>query len=166
MTATQTFADFLNAHQPTTATIANLCADLVSSWAGDKDVDTIYSELIGNAKDTGAVDMMLYQLEGDAEYAENVALLILSSAWNYPELAASIRELLASGEAEITGSSLDRRLALADLYGMYLLARNNAQAREVAYRDSSGRIKTHMVESEFPVARLFDAVREQYAAVM
>ena len=166
MSTAETFADFLNAHQPSAEKIANLCVDLVSSWAGGKDTDTIYSELISNAKDTGSVDLMLYQLEGDAEYAENVALLILSSAWNYPELAASMQEFMASGEADITGSSLDRHLALADLYGMYLLARHNAQAKEVAYRDSSGQIKTHSVESEFPVAKLFDAVRDQYAAMM
>lgn len=166
MSTNQSFADFLNAYQPSAEQIANLCVDLVSSWAGDKDVDAIYSDLINNAKDAGAVDLMLYQLEGDAEYAENVALLILSSAWNYPELVTTIRELMESGEADITGSSLDRRLALADLYGMYLLARHGAQAREVAYRDDAGQIKTHVVESSFPVAQLFDSVREQYAAMM
>ena len=135
------------------------------SWSGDKSSETIYSELIGNAKDTGAVDTMLYQLEGDPEYAENVALLILSSAWNYPELAAAINQLMTSPSAG-ADASLSRNLALADLYGMYLLARNNAQAREVAYRDDSGQIKTHVVDSEFPTAKLFDSVRDQYAALM
>lgn len=166
MTTTATFADFLNANQPTADKIANLCVDLVSSWAGGKDADDIYGELIGNAKEPGAVDSMLYQLEGDPEYAENVALLILSSAWNYEELAAAIEESLQSGEADKVGASLGRRLALADLYGMYLLARNNAQASEVAYRDSSGQIKVHRVESAFPAARLFESVRDQYAAMM
>ena len=108
---------------------------------------------------------MLYQLEGDPEYAENVALLILSSAWNYPELAATINRLASSGAADVTGS-LDRNLALADLYGMYLLARHNAQAKEVAYRAADGKIKSHTVSSEFPVAKLFDSVRDQYAAML
>ena len=54
-----------------------------------------------------------------------------------------INELLTSGAADVTDSSLDRNLALADLYGMYLLARNNAQGKEVAYRDADGKIKTH-----------------------
>lgn len=165
MTTATTFADFLNTTEPDAATIANLCVDLVRSWAGDLDSDDIYRELISNAKDTGAVDLMLYQLEGDPEYAENVALLILSSAWNYPELAAAMQEIVQSGAAGAADSSLDRHLALANLYGMYLLARNNAQAKEVAYRDSSGAIKTHVVESEFPAARLFETVRDQYAAM-
>ena len=162
----RSFSEFLNQYHPEPSLIANLCADLVSSWAGGKDADAIYSELIGNAKDTGAVDLMLYQLEGDPEYAENVALLILSSAWNYPELAATIEEILQSGEAGVADSGLGRRLALADLYGMYLLARNSAQASEVAYRDESGQIKVHQVQSEFPAARLFESVRDLYAAMM
>lgn len=166
MTNAATFADFLTAYHPDPAKIANLCVDLVRSWAGDLDSDAIYRELISNAKDTSAVDLMLYQLEGDPKYAENVALLILSSAWNYPELAAAMQEIMQSGAADVADSSLDRRLALAELYGMYLLARNNAQAREVAYRDSTGEIKIHLVESEFPAARLFEAVRDQYAAMI
>lgn len=160
------FADFLNHYNPSPEKIASLCVDLVRSWSGDKDLDAIYQELLGNAKDTGAVDEMLYQLEGDPEYAENVALLILSSAWNYPELAGQINQLFTSGAADTADSSLDRNLALADLYGMYLLARNNAQAQEVAYRDADGKIKTHTVSSEFPVAKLFDSVRDQYAAML
>jgi hypothetical protein len=160
------FADFLNTYKPSPETIANLCVDLVRSWAGNKDLDAIYADLLSNAKDAGAVDVMLYQLEGDPVYAENVALLILSSAWNYPELAAEINRLLASGEANKTDSGLDRTLALADLYGMYLLARNGAQAREVAYRAADGAIKTRTVEQEFPVAKLFESVRDQYAAML
>jgi hypothetical protein len=160
------FADFLNHYNPTPQTIASVCVDLVRSWAGDKDLDAIYQDLLANAKDTGAVDQMLYQLEGDPEYAENVALLVLSSAWNYPELAGQINRLITSGAANVTDSSLDRSLALADLYGMYLLARNNAQGKEIAYRDADGKIKTHAVSSEFPVAKLFDSVRDQYAAML
>jgi hypothetical protein len=160
------FADFLNHYSPSPEKIAHLCVDLVRSWAGDKDLDDIYRDLLSNAKDTGAVDQMLYQLEGDPEYAENVALLILSSAWNYPELAAQINKLLTSGAADVTDSSLDRNLALADLYGMYLLARNNAQGKEVAYRDADGKIKSHAMSGEFPVAKLFESVRDQYAAML
>lgn len=160
------FADFLNHYNPSPEQIASLCVDLVRSWAGDKGLDAIYQDLLGNAKDAGAVDQMLYQLEGDPVYAENVALLILSSAWNYPELAGSINKLLTSGTAGVTDSSLDRNLALADLYGMYLLARNNAQAKEVAYRDADGQFKSHVVGSKFPVAKLFDSVRDQYAAML
>lgn len=160
------FSDFLNHYNPSPETIASLCVDLVRSWAGDKDLDDIYKDLLANAKDTGAVDQMLYQLEGDPEYAENVALLILSSAWNYPELAAQINNLLTSGAADVADSSLDRNLALADLYGMYLLARNNAQGKEVAYRDADGKIKSHAMSGEFPVAKLFESVRDQYAAML
>lgn len=160
------FADFLNAYNPSPETIAGLCVGLVRSWAGDKGLDAIYADLLSNAKDARGVDSMLYQLEGDPVYAENVALLILSSAWNYPELAAQINRLLTSGEADEAGSSLDRNLAIADLYGMYLLARNNAQAKEVAYRTADGTIKTHVVEQEFPAAKLFDSVRDQYAAML
>ena len=160
------FADFLNHYSPSPEKIANLCVDLVRSWAGDKDLDDIYKDLLGNAQDSGAVDQMLYQLEGDPEYAENVALLILSSAWNYPELASQINQLLTSGAADVTDGSLDRNLALADLYGMYLLARNNAQGKEVAYRDTDGKIKSHAMSGEFPVAKLFESVRDQYAAML
>ena len=55
---------------------------------------------------------------------------------------------------------------LADLYGMYLLARNNAQGKEVAYRDADGKIKSHAMSGEFPVAKLFESVRDQYAAML
>jgi hypothetical protein len=166
VTSAATFADFLNTYNPSPEKVASLCVDLVRSWAGDKDVDAIYADLLGNAKDASAVDLMLYQLEGDPEYAENVALLILSSAWNYPELANAMDQLITSGAADVTDSSLDRNLALADLYGMYLLARNNAQAKEVAYRAADGTIKTHVVDKEFPAAKLFESVRDQYAAMM
>jgi hypothetical protein len=160
------FADFLNHYSPSPEKIASLCVDLVRSWAGDKALDDIYKDLLANAKDASAVDQMLYQLEGDPEYAENVALLILSSAWNYPELAAKINKLLTSGAADVADSGLDRNLALADLYGMYLLARNNAQGKEVAYRDADGKIKSHAMSGEFPVAKLFESVRDQYAAML
>jgi hypothetical protein len=160
------FADFLNTYNPSPEIIAGICVDLVRSWANGKELDAIYADLLSNAKDAGAVDLMLYQLEGDPAYAENVALLILSSAWNYPELAAEINRLLTSGEASITDSSLDRSLALANLYGMYLLARNNAQAKEVAYRAADGTIKTHSAEQEFSAAKLFESVRDQYAAML
>lgn len=160
------FADFLKHYNPSSDQIASLSVDLVRSWAGNKDLDAIYQELLSNAKDSRAVDQMLYQLEGDPTYAENVALLILSSAWHYPELAAEINRLVVGSEADATGSSLDRSLALADLYGMFLLARNNAQASEVAYRDTDGQLKTHPVGSEFPVAKLFDFARDQYAAML
>jgi hypothetical protein len=166
VTSAATFADFLNTQALDQDKLASLCVDLVRSWAGDKNLDDIYADLIGNAKDTGTVDLMLYQLEGDPAYAENVALLILSSAWNYPELQTAIKQILASGEADITAGSLDRNLALADLYGMFLLARHGAQAKEVAYRGEDGQIKTHVVDSEFPVAKLFESVRDQYAAMM
>ena len=166
MSNTSSFADFLNTYNPSPTEVAGLCIDLVGSWAGDMDMDEIYSELISNAKDTGAVDLMLYQLEGDPVYAENVALLILSSAWTYPELAASIRQSMERDEVDAAAGGLDRSLALADLYGMYLLARNDAKGREVAYRDETGAIQTHTVEREFPVSRLFDWVREQYAEMM
>jgi hypothetical protein len=166
VTSAATFADFLNTHDLDHDKLASLCVDLVQSWAGGKDLDDIYADLIGNAKDSGAVDNMLYQLEGDPVYAEDVALLILSSAWHYPELQQAIRDILASGEADMTGSQLDHNLALADLYGMYILARNNAQANEVAYRAPDGTIKVHVVDSEFPVARLFDSVRDQYTAML
>jgi hypothetical protein len=166
VTSAGTFADFLSTHDLDHDKLAGLCVDLVRSWAGDKDLDDIYADLLGNAKDAGAVDLMLYQLEGDPAYAENVALLILSSAWNYPELQEAIKEILASGEADIQAGSLDRNLALADLYGMFLLARHGASAKEVAYRDEDGQIKSQVVDSEFPVARLFESVRDQYAAMM
>jgi hypothetical protein len=166
VTSAGTFADFLSTQNLDRDKLANLCVDLVRSWAGDKDLDDIYADLLGNAKDASAVDLMLYQLEGDPTYAENVALLILSSAWNYPELQTAIKEILASGEADSTTGSLDRNLALADLYGMFLLARHGASAKEVAYRDADGKIKTHVVDSGFPVARLFESVRDQYAAMM
>lgn len=160
------FADFLKHYNPSADQIASLSVDLVRSWAGNKTLDAIYQELLTNAKDANAVDQMLYQLEGDPAYAENVALLILSSAWHYPELAAEINRLVAAGEANAAGSSQDRNLALADLYGMFLLARNNAQASEVAYRASDGQFKTYAAGSEFPVAKLFDFVRDQYGAML
>jgi hypothetical protein len=166
VTSAATFADFLNSQNLDHDKLASLCVDLVQSWAGGKDLDDIYAELITNAKDAGAVDNMLYQLEGDPLYAEDVALLILSSAWHYPELQDAIREILASGAPNVQDSSLDHNLALADLYGMYILARNQAQAREVAYRAPDGTIKVHVVEGEFPVAKLFDSVRDMYATML
>ncbi len=42
---------------------------------------------------------MLFQLKGDTLYAENAALIVLSAAWNYPELETQIRDLGAAAVA-------------------------------------------------------------------
>ena len=84
MTTSQPFAEFLNAQNASFDWIAWACMDYVAARAGDLKPDEMYGELIHKAKDTGGVDQMLYQLDGDRDYAEHSALLVLSAAWNDP----------------------------------------------------------------------------------
>jgi len=158
-----TLASSLNAHHADAALVSQVCVGLVRSWAGGKDRDDMYRELLTNAADSDGVDQIIYQLEGDPDYAENVALIVLSAAWNYPELQEEIRDLAKAAVASPrTVSSTE--LAQTVLYGMYLMARHGAEVKQIAYRTPQGAIQMQATAQEIPVAALFDAVREQYAA--
>ena len=101
------------------------------------------------------------QLGGDPAFAENAALIVLSAAWNYPELATAIKDLTA--KVAKTPQPVDQReLARTVLYGMYLMARDGAQVDEVSYRNSAGQFETVKIDREIPAALLFEAVRDQY----
>jgi hypothetical protein len=153
----------LNTYHADPALIAQVCVGLVRSWASGKDLDDMYRDLLRNATDPARVDQIVYQLEGDPEYAENVALIVLSAAWNYAELQEEIQWLAeAAVESPRTVSSTE--LAQTVLYGMYLMARHGAEVKQVAYRTPQGAIETKIVEQGVAAAALFDAVREQYGA--
>lgn len=163
MSNLSTLASSLNTHHADAALIAQVCVGLVRSWAGGKDLDDMYRDLLKNATDASKVDQIVYQLEGDPEYAENVALIVLSAAWNYPELQEEIQDLAtAAVESPRTVSSTE--LAQTALYGMYLMARHGAEIKQVAYRTPEGAIQMRAAEQGVAAAALFDAVRDQYAA--
>lgn len=158
-------ADSLNAHHADAALIAQLVVGLVRSWAGGKDLDDMYRDLLTNAADSASVDQFVYQLQGDAAYTEHVALIVLSAAWNYAELQEEIRDLAeAAIESPRTVSSTE--LAQTVLYGMYLMARHGARVKQVAHRTPQGAIEVQTVEQGMPAAMLFDAVREQYESTL
>lgn len=162
MTTLQPFAEFLNAQNASFDSIARACMDYVAARAGDLKPDEMYGELIHKAKDTGGVDQMLYQLDGDRDYAEHSALLVLSAAWNDPAQVEAIKQLDWSGAAV---DLIDlHQLGIAVLYGMYLLARSGGSSlREVTYRQPDGRIVTAKMDTAISSATLFEAVRDQYA---
>ena len=163
MSNLSTLASSLNTHHADAALIAQVCVGLVRSWAGGKDLDDMYRDLLKNATDASKVDQIVYQLEGDPEYAENVALIVLSAAWNYPELQEEIQDLAtAAVESPRTVSSTE--LAQTALYGMYLMARHGAEIKQVAYRTPEGAIQMRAAEQGVAAAARFDAVRDQYAA--
>lgn len=91
------------------------------SWAGGKDLDDMYHDLLRNAADSSSVDQVVYQLEGDPAYAENVALIVLSAAWNFPELQEEI-QWLAEAAVESPHVVSSTGLAQTVLYGMYLMS--------------------------------------------
>jgi hypothetical protein len=157
-----TIADFFSQQHATSATIGQVCIDLVRSWSGGKSTADMYRTLLENAKSPTDVDTMLYQLEGDPAYAENAALIVLSAAWNYPELAKEIEHLTAG--ATPGASASERELGETVLYGMYLMAQAGAQVEEVSYRNAAGALETVKIGQEIPAARLFDTVRDQYGA--
>ncbi len=161
MSSGSSLTDSLRARAADPAMISQVCVDLVSIWAGGKDSSAMYRELLTNARSAADVDQMLYQLEGDPGYAENAALIVLSAAWNYPELAAEIQELaMAAGASPQPVSTTE--LAQSVLYGMYLMAREGAQVEVVAYRNAQGQIETRQIDGGLSAAVLFDAVRDQY----
>jgi hypothetical protein len=155
----------LNTHHADPALIAQVCVGLVRSWAGGKDLDDMYRDLLRNAADSSSVDQIVYQLEGDPAYAENVALIVLSTAWNYPELQEEI-QWLAEAAVESPRTVTSTELAQTVLYGMYLMARHGAEIKQVAYRTPQGAIETKTVEQDMAAATLFDAVRDQYGAAL
>ena len=156
-------ASSLNTHHADPALIAQVCVGLVRSWAGGKDLDDMYRDLLRNAADSSSVDQVVYQLEGDPAYAENVALIVLSAAWNFPELQEEI-QWLAEAAVESPRVVSSTELAQTVLYGMYLMARHGAEIQQIAYRTPQGMIETKTVEQGVAAAALFDAVREQYGA--
>jgi hypothetical protein len=157
-----TIADFFNRQGASAETIAQVCIDLVRTWSGGMSVDAMYRTLLENAQSPNNVDNMLYQLEGDPAYAENAALIVLSAAWNYPELAKEIERLTSNVGAAT--SATERELGETVLYGMYLMARGGAQVKEVSYRNADGKLEAVKIGREIPAAQLFDAVRDQYGA--
>lgn len=163
MSNLSTLASSLNAHHADPALISQVCVGLVRSWAGGKDRDDMYRELLTNAADPAGVDQLIYQLEGDPDYAENVALIVLSAAWNYPELQTEIEGLAAAAMAsprEVDSTELAQTV----LYGMYLMARHGAEVKQIAYRTPQGDIQTQVAAQGVAAAGIFDAVRDQYAA--
>lgn len=163
MSNLSSLASSLNTYHADPALIAQVCVGLVRSWASGKDLDDMYRDLLRNAADSSSVDQIVYQLEGDPEYAENVGLIVLSAAWNYPELREEIQDLAAAAvESPRTVPSTE--LAQTVLYGMYLMARHGAVVNQVAYRTPQGAIETRVAEQGVAAAALFDTVREQYGA--
>ncbi len=163
MSNLSSLASSLNTHHADPALIAQVCVGLVRSWAGGKDLDDMYRDLLRNAADSSSVDQVVYQLEGDPAYAENVALIVLSAAWNFPELQEEI-QWLAEAAVESPRVVSSTELAQTVLYGMYLMARHGAEIQQIAYRTPQGMIETKTVEQGVAAAALFDAVREQYGA--
>ena len=161
MNSPQPFADYLNAQDIGFESIAQACMDYVMAYAGDLAPQEMYSELIHNAKDAGDVDQMLYQLEGDRQYAEHSALLVLSAAWNDPAEIEAIKEMISSDAA---AESVDlHELGVVVLYGMYLLARDGASSlREVTYRQADGQIVTAAMDTAISSVTLFEAMRNKY----
>ena len=163
MSDISTLTGSLNTQHADAALIAQICVGLVRSWAGGKDLDDMYRDLLTNAADPASVDQLVFQLEGDPEYAENAALIVLSAAWNYPELQEEI-QYLAEAAVESPHTVASTTLAQTVLYGMYLMARHGAEVKQIAYRTPQGDIQTQVAAQGVAVAAIFDAVRDQYAA--
>lgn len=158
------FVKMLKQHNADAGTVLQVCYLIVESWS-TKDVDDMYREMIEHAKDPAALDLMLYLLDGDVEYAENAALIVLSSAWNYPQLHDAIEDLVAAVTAQ-DDHTPHRRAGQAVLYGMYLLARDHAQVKEVTFRNADGKFETHALDSNVPADALFESVQAQYGVTM
>ena len=163
MSDNSTLAGSLNTQRADAALVAQVCVGLVRTWASGKDLDDMYRDLLTNAADPAKVDQLVYQLEGDPEYAENAALIVLSAAWNYPELQEEI-QYLAEAAVESPHVVASTTLAQTVLYGMYLMARHGAEVKQIAYRTPQGDIQMQTAAQGVAVAEIFDAVRDQYAA--
>lgn len=161
MSTASSLVDYLNGHRASTDAVAQVCVSLVRTWADGKDASETYGDLMANAKDPAAVDQILYQLEGDPAYTDNVALIVLSAAWEYPELESEIRQLVIDAEEspeQVDVSDLSR----AALYGMFLMARNGAHLDDIAYRTEQGDLITRSFNRQVPATLLFDTMRDQY----
>ncbi len=161
MSTSPSFADSLNAQAAGFETIAHVCAVYIGIQSGALTPEDMYSSLIYNARNAADVDQMLYQLEGDRQYTEHSALLVLSAAWNDPAQSEAIQQAFAHA-ASVDQIDL-RDLAITVLYGMYLLARSDVVLREVAYRQTDGQITTASLDTPISSAALFETMRDQYA---
>ena len=161
MARVSTLVDVLVTHKVDADRVAQVGVDLVRAWSGGMSGDEMYRDLMANSRNAADVDQMLFQLKGDTLYAENAALIVLSAAWNYPELETEIRDL---GAAAVAAPRLvtNAQLATSILYGMYLMARAGAQITEVAHADAQGQIHLYKFDSSVDAGDLFDAVRDQY----
>lgn len=157
--------DVLVTHKVDADMVAQVCVDLVDIWSGGLSNENMYRDLMANARDAAGVDQLLYLLKGDTLYAENAALIVLSAAWNYPELEAQIRKLGAAAAANSRMVS-NSDLANSILYGMYLMARAGAQIHEVVYADAQGQIHLRKFDSTVDAGDLFDGVRKQYGLTL
>lgn len=161
MARVSVLVDVLVERQVDAATVLQVCVDLVGAHSGGMTSEEMYRDLMANAHDAANVDQMLFQLKGDTLYAENAALIVLSAAWNYPELETQIRDL---GADAITAprSISNAQAANSILYGMYLMAREGAKIKQVAYSDQKGAIHLRTFDDTVDAAELFDNVRAQY----
>ena len=165
MARVSTLVDVLVTQKVDADTVAQVCVDLVRAWSGGMSNDEMYRDLMANAQDAAGVDQLLFQLKGDTLYAENAALIVLSAAWNYPELETQIRDLGAAAVAaprEVTNAQLTNSI----LYGMFLMARAGAQIHEVAHADSQGQIHLTKFDGGVDAGVLFAAVRDQYGVTL
>ena len=165
MNSVSSLVDVLVTHKVDAAMVAQVGVDLVRAWSGGMSSEEMYRDLIAGARDAADVDQMIFQLKGDTVYAENAALIVLSAAWNYPELEAQIRELGATAVANPRAVS-NAELGGSILYGMYLMARAGAQIHEVAYADAQGQIHLRKFDGGVEAGDLFDAVRDQYGVTL
>lgn len=165
MALVSTLVDVLVERKVDAATVIQVCVDLVCDQTDGMTGEEMYRDLMANAQDADAVDTMLYQLKGDTLYAENAALIVLSAAWNFPELEEQIRTLGAEAIASPRSIS-NTQLANSILYGMYLMARAGAKIHEVAYADAQGQIHLRKFDGGVEAGDLFDAVREQYGVTL
>lgn len=165
MALVSTLVDVLVERKVDAATVIQVCVDLVRDQTDGMTGEEMYRDLMANAQDADAVDTMLYQLKGDTLYAENAALIVLSAAWNFPELEEQIRTLGAEAIASPRSIS-NTQLANSILYGMYLMARAGAKIQEVAYADAQGNIHLRKFDGSVTAADLFDGVRDQYGVTL
>ena len=165
MARVSTLVDVLVTQKVDADTVAQVCVDLVRAWSGGMSNDEMYRDLMANAQDAAGVDQLLFQLKGDTLYAENAALIVLSAAWNYPELETQIRDLGAAAVAaprEVTNAQLTNSI----LYGMFLMARAGAQIHEAAHAESQGKIHLTKFDGGVDAGVLFAAVRDQYGVTL
>lgn len=145
---TDSFADELNEQQMDTDSLFQALRYYLAELSDDLPAEDMLGEIRAAERDS-QVDAELTRFERDSWLLEVAALRVLSSAWSDPAQRGAVRRALAEAKGKLPVIEV-AILAIAAMYGMYLIATGGVKRTEKTY-EREGTVYKEVTEYADPV---------------